>query len=77
MKTGQIINYEGTRHEIVQVSNAEVTTRMVGKKSSALNIWSKTRLTFMLRAQQVILERRQFWKQGLHLTPQTKSAGSR
>ncbi len=77
MKTGQILNYAGTRHEIVQVSDAQVTTRLVGKKSSALNTWSKTRLAFMLRAQQVILERRQFWKQGLHLTPQTRSAGSR
>ncbi|MBA2352567.1 MAG: hypothetical protein ACR2FI_02510 [Burkholderiales bacterium] len=77
MKTGQILNYAGTRHEIVQVSDAQITTRLVGKKSSALNTWSKTRLAFMLRAQQVILERRQFWKQGLHLTPQPKAVGSR
>lgn len=67
MRTGQILNYAGTRHEIVQVSNAEVTTRLVGKKSSVLNTWSKTRLAFMLRTGQVIVERREFWKSKLHL----------
>lgn len=72
MKTGQILNYAGTRHEIVQISDAQVTTRLVGKKNLTLNTWSKTRLAFMLRAEQVILERRGFWKLKLHLSREPK-----
>lgn len=73
MRTGQILNYAGTRHEIVQVSDAQVTTRLVGKKNSALSIWSKTRLAYMLRAGQVIVERRDFWKSRLHLASAERS----
>lgn len=69
MKAGQILNYAGVRHEIVHVSDAQVTTRTVGRKISAYNTWSKTRLAYMLRKEEVVLERRGFWKMKLHLAP--------
>lgn len=69
MKVGQILNYAGVRHEIVHVSSAQVSTRTVGKKIDAYNTWSKTRLAYMLRKEEVMLERRGFWKMKLHLSP--------